>query len=150
MFYLTHLMTTDIYHKEIKIFDLGNFFLERFQTIATRFYNDNHGLLTRRTRSRILWGLPTILASSGTFLYVAVQALYGSITLGDITLYTQAANSVQTSFQELLSSIASMYEHHLYVSTLFELFTLKPGVSQCFVDPGWITGIGFGRRTAWQ
>lgn len=130
MFYLTHLMTTDSYQKEIKIFDLGHFFLERFQSIATGFYNENYNLLTRRSRSRVLWGLLTVLASSATFLYVAIQALYGAITLGDITLYTQAANSVQNSFQSLLSSISSMYENHLYVNTLFELLALAPGVSQ--------------------
>src|SRR5207248_3236043 len=86
-------------------------------------------LLTRRSLSGFLWGLLTVLASSGTFLYVAIRALYGYITLGDITLYTQAASSVQTSFQSSLSSISSMYENNLYLSTIFELLAFKPGVS---------------------
>ncbi len=129
MFYLTRLITTDAYHKEIKIFDLGNFFLERFQATATHFYSENRDLLTRRSLSSFLWGLLTVLASSGTFLYVAIRALYGYITLGDITLYTQAANSVQNSFQGLLSGISSMYENNLYLSTLFELLAFTPSVS---------------------
>jgi len=129
MYYLTHLMTTDLYHKEIKIFDLGGFFLERFQTTAARFYNENRELLTRRSLSSFLWGLLTVLASSGTFLYVAIRALYGFITLGDVTLYTQAANSVQNTFQSLLNDINSMYENNLYLSTLFELLAFTPAIT---------------------
>jgi ATP-binding cassette subfamily B protein len=129
MYYLTHLMTTDTYHKEIKIFDLGSFFLERFQTTATRFYNENRNLLTRRSLSGFFWGLLTVLASSGTFLYVAIQALYGLITLGDVTLYTQAANSVQSTFQSLLTGVNSMYENNLYLSTLFEFLAFTPDIN---------------------
>lgn len=128
MFYLTHLMTTDIFHKEVKIFDLGGFFLARFEQIATRFYHENRDLLTKRSLSSFLWGLLTILASSGTFLYVAVQALYRVVTLGDVTLYTQAANSVQNTFQSLLTGVSSMYENNLYLSTLFDLLATAPEV----------------------
>ena len=95
---------------------------------AKRLYDENRSLLTKRSTAGFLWGMLTILASSGTFLYVAVQALYGFITLGDLTLYTQAANSVQNDFQSVLTGIADMYENNLYLSTLFELLSLKPRI----------------------
>src|SRR5262249_3321811 len=45
----------------------------------------------------------------------------GKLTLGDLTLYTQAASSVQSSIQGILSGFSSMYENNLYLSNLYEL-----------------------------
>ena len=61
------------------------------------------------------------MASSATFLYVALQALRGVITLGQLTVFTQAAQQVQISFQGLLGGVQGIYEHGLYLSTLHDL-----------------------------
>ncbi|HSR23714.1 MAG TPA: ABC transporter ATP-binding protein, partial [Candidatus Eisenbacteria bacterium] len=63
----------------------------------------------------------TTLAGSVTYLYVALQAVAGRLTLGDLTLYTQAASSVQGSIQGILSGFSGMYEHNLYLNNLYEL-----------------------------
>ncbi|MDQ2907217.1 MAG: ABC transporter ATP-binding protein/permease [Chloroflexota bacterium] len=128
MSYLVNLLTTDEYHKEIKIFTLGTFFVERFSVLATRFLKESRDLVTKRYMAGFLWGSLTTLASSGTFLYVAVQAVYGRITIGDLTLYTQAANSVQSNFQSVLTGLSSMYENNLYLNTLFEFLEEKPEI----------------------
>jgi ATP-binding cassette subfamily B protein len=60
-----------------------------------------------------------------TYLYVALQAIAGRLTLGDLTLYTTAAQSVQNSIQGILSGFSNMYEHNLYLSNLFELMATE-------------------------
>ncbi len=126
--YITDLLTTDVFHKEIKIFNLGNHFIERFNTTAKRFLKESHALVTKRYLWGFVWGSLTTLVSSGTFLYVAVQAVYGRVTVGDLTLYTQAASSVQNNFQTLLTGLSSMYENNLYLSTLFDFLEEKPEI----------------------
>ena len=71
-----------------------------------------------------LGNLSTI-ATSLTYLYVALQAIAGRLTLGDLTLYTAAAQSVQGSIQGLLGGFAGMYEHNLYLNNLYELMATK-------------------------
>jgi ATP-binding cassette subfamily B protein len=56
---------------------------------------------------------------------VALQAIAGRLTLGDLTLYTAAAQSVQGSIQGILSGFSGMYEHNLYLNNLFELMATK-------------------------
>jgi len=56
---------------------------------------------------------------------VAVQAIAGRLTLGDLTLYTTAAQSVQNSIQGILGGFSGMYEHNLYLNNLFELMDTK-------------------------
>jgi len=53
------------------------------------------------------WGNLSTIASSITYLYVALQAIAGRLTLGDLTLYTAAAQSVQGSIQGILSGFSA-------------------------------------------
>src|SRR5258708_17662385 len=70
-------------------------------------------------------GNVSTIATSLTYLYVAVQGIAGRLTRGDLTLYTAAAQSVQGSIQGLLGGFASMYEHNLYLNNLYELMATK-------------------------
>ena len=122
MQYLTTLVTTDLYAKEVKLFRLGDYFIERFRLLANTYYDRQQRLVTARYVVGFLWSSITTLAGSITYLYVAVQAVAGRLSLGDLTLYTQAASSVQNSIQGLLSGFSGMYEHNLYLNNLYELF----------------------------
>ncbi|MGI8915429.1 MAG: ABC transporter ATP-binding protein, partial [Chloroflexota bacterium] len=126
MSYLLMLLTNDSHAKEIKIFELGPFVLGRFRTLAQENYEAQRQMITGRAMASYLWGTLTTLASSGTYLYVALQAVAGRITLGDISLYSQAATSVQNSFQALLNGVNGLYEGNLYLTSLFELLQAKP------------------------
>jgi ATP-binding cassette subfamily B protein len=128
MLYLLTLLTTDTYAKEVKLFTLGNHFLSQFRTLARGYYEDQRALVTRRYLVGYAWGALSLIASSGTYLYVAVQAVNGRLSLGDLSLFTQAASSVQTSLQSILSGLSSTYEHNLYLSSLFELLDEKPRI----------------------
>jgi ATP-binding cassette subfamily B protein len=59
---------------------------------------------------------------------VALLALRGSITLGALTVYTQAVQQVQNAFQGLLGGLQGIYEHGLYLSTLYELLERQPKI----------------------
>ncbi|CAN5522451.1 ABC transporter ATP-binding protein [soil metagenome] len=128
MSYLTTIMTTDTFNKEIKLFSLGDHFIDRYSGIADEYYNETRVLLVRRYLAGFGWGALTIIASSATFLYVALQALRGVITLGQLTVFTQAAQQVQISFQGLLGGVQGIYEHGLYLSTLYDLLDRQPAI----------------------
>ncbi|MDP9352588.1 MAG: ABC transporter ATP-binding protein/permease [Chloroflexota bacterium] len=129
MNYLTTLLTTDTYNKEVKIFGLGPYFTRRYTGLAAEYYEENRRLLVRRYLMSFVWGSLTTLATSATYLYVALLAIAGRVTLGDLTLFVQAASSVQQNFQGLLSGLQGMYEHNLYLDTIFELLETEPAIS---------------------
>jgi ATP-binding cassette subfamily B protein len=128
MSYLTNLMTSDTYHKEVKLFTVGNFFIERFSNLFQRYYAENRALVIRRYMAGAVWSMLTVLTSGLTFLYVAFRTLGGTISVGGLTLYVQAADGVQQAFAALLGGLQSMYEHQLYLKTLFELLDFVPQV----------------------
>ena len=96
MDYLTTLVTTDSYAKEVKLFGLGPYFIDRFRQLATIYQDRQRRIVVTRYFAGFIWSTLTILAGSLTYLYVALQAVAGRLTLGDLTLFTQAASSVQS------------------------------------------------------
>jgi ATP-binding cassette subfamily B protein len=134
MSYLTTVLTTDEFNKEVKLYTLGDHFIGRYRRVANEYYEETKSLLIRRYGSGFGWGALTIIASSGTYLYVAILAVRGTITLGSLTVFTQAAQQVQSSFQGILGGIQSIYEHGLYLSTLYELLDREPRIASP-VDP---------------
>src|SRR6202165_374553 len=125
MNYLVTLVTTDTFAKEVKLFGLGSYFIARYKLIAEAFYASQRRQVARRYMTGFALGNLSTIATSLTYLYVALQAIAGRLTLGDLTLYTAAAQSVQGSIQGLLGGFSGMYEHNLYLNNLFELMATK-------------------------
>src|SRR5579859_6086439 len=95
MQYLANLVTTDTATKEVKLFGLGGFFTERFRLLGQVYYTRLRRLAVRRSLASGGWGTLGPLAGSLAYLYVALRAVAGRLTLGDLTLYAQATNAVQ-------------------------------------------------------
>ena len=128
MAYFVTLMTTDTYNKEVKLFNLGEFFIGKFWDLATTLYKQDRKLLLRRYNINFLWTSLTVIANTAIYLYVALQAVAGRITLGGLTLYTQTAVQVGQNFQSLLNGISNTYENTLYVNTLFDFLEYQPAI----------------------
>jgi ATP-binding cassette subfamily B protein len=125
MNYLVTLVTTDTFAKEVKLFGLGGYFIARYKLIAEAFYASQRRQVARRYMTGFALGNLSTIATSLTYLYVALQAIAGHLTLGYLTLYTAAAQSVQGSIQGLLGGFAGMYEHNLYLNNLYELMATR-------------------------
>jgi ATP-binding cassette subfamily B protein len=128
MGYYNTLLTTDTYNKEIKLFTLGDYFIAGYRRLAYRFYDEARALIVPRYTAAFGWGLASNIANGLIFLYVALQAVAGRITLGDLTLYTQAAINLGRSFHELLGGVSSMYENNLFISTYFDFLAYTPRI----------------------
>ncbi len=145
MLYLTDLLSVDTYNKEIKLFNLGPLFIDRFKYLAHKFYEENRQLLTKRYMTNFFWTAITGAANSGIYLYVALRAVMDpvQVTLGSLTLYTQTATQTGQNFQSLLTGISSMYENNLYVNLLFEFLEYKPRI----VSPALAAPVEVGAET---
>src|SRR5947209_2318911 len=128
MAYFVTLMTTDTYNKEVKLFNLGDYFIGKFWDLATGLYKQDKKLLLRRYNINFLWTGLTVVANTAIYLYVALQTVAGRITLGGLTLYTQTAVQVGQNFQSLLNGISNTYENTLYVNTLFDFLEYEPEI----------------------
>ncbi len=128
MLYLFRLMTFDTYNKEIKLFNLGNFFLKQYEELAEIFYQENKKIVLGRYLAGFAWGSLSILANSAIYIYVAFKAVARAISVGSLTMYAQAAMQVGSSFQGVLNDLSGIYENNLFVSTLYEFLEYQPRI----------------------
>ena len=128
MSYLVTALTTDKMAKEIKLFGLGDFLIGRYAVLSQAYYDRQRKQVVRRYWIGWALGLLSTLANSGTYLYVALQAVVGRLTRGDLTLYTTAAQSVQGSVSGILGGFSGMYENNLYLTQVFTLLEKEPAV----------------------
>ena len=128
MTYMVNLVTTDSFAKEVKLFGLGEYFIERYRLIASAFYDSQRSQVVRRYLTGFALGNISTIVTSITYLYIALQAIAGRLSLGSLTAYTQAAVQVQNSIQSVLGGFSSMYEHNLYLNNLVELMAKEPSM----------------------
>ncbi|WP_261207284.1 ABC transporter ATP-binding protein [Laspinema sp. D2d] len=118
--YLETLIAREDYAKEVQLYQLGPIFLNRYRNIFHRLYQEDRNLTLRRGFWGYVLGLLSSLAFYGTYAWIAIAAISGSITLGDMTMYLMVFRQGQSSFSATLSAIGGMYEDNLYLSNLYE------------------------------
>src|SRR5436305_1999729 len=79
MTYLVTLLTTDTYAKEVKLFGLGGYFIERYRLLGNTLYGSQRKQVVQRYLVGFLWGNLSTIATSVTYFYVALQAIAGRL-----------------------------------------------------------------------
>src|SRR5260370_76139 len=128
MNYMVTLVTTDSFAKEVKLFGLGGYFIERYRLIASAFYSSQRAQLVRRYMTGFALGNISTIVTTVTYVYVALLPIAGRRTIGHLSFFTHAASPVQNSIQSFLSGVSGIYEHNLYLNNLYELMAKEPSI----------------------
>jgi ATP-binding cassette subfamily B protein len=123
--YLNWMLTDSSHAKEIRLFDLGPLFMRRFRDVRWKLRKGRLAITRRRSMADFTAQTLATAAIYGSYAYVAYQAMWGKITLGDMVMYYQAFQRVQGSLQGILSNLAGLYEDNLFLSNLYEFLDLK-------------------------
>lgn len=123
--YCNNVLLSELFAKEIRLFDLGAYFSARFQRLRTGLRDGRLGLERQRSIGNFFAELLSILIFSGCLLFIAVRALNGVITVGDLVLYYQAFQRGIASLKAVLSNIASLYEDNLFVDHFFAFLDIR-------------------------
>lgn len=124
MSYMEYVLANDSHAKELRVFGLSSRFLNSYKSLAEKFFVEDRSLLQKRTVWVILLSLLSSAAFYGCYLWIALQAARGQLTLGNLTLYVVVFRQGQQAFQSCLAAIGGMYEHNLYLSNLFEFLAI--------------------------
>jgi ATP-binding cassette, subfamily B, bacterial len=114
--------------KEVKIFGLNGFLIDRYIRLATAFYAANRRLALRRAG----WGgLFTGIGTVGYYLayaYIAWSTLTGRFSVGDLTFLAGSFLRLRSLLEGLLTSFSSTAGQALYLNDLFSFFEVKPQI----------------------
>jgi ATP-binding cassette subfamily B protein len=114
--------------KEVKIFGLNNFLIDRYVRLAADFYAANRRLAVRRAT----WGgVFTALGTVGYYVayaYIAWRTLAGEFSIGDLTFLSGSFRRLRNLLEGLLTSFSTVAGQALYLNDLFSFFEVEPEI----------------------
>jgi len=124
--YYHYLLTDVLYAKEVRLFQLGALFRQRYRDLRRLLRTAKLALARRRMLSDLLVQGLASLAIFAALGFTAYQALRGEINIGDMVMYYQAFQTGLTNIQAVLRGLAGLYEHSLFLTNYQEFLALKP------------------------
>ena len=114
--------------KEVKIFGLNKFLIERYRTLADSFFQANRRIAIGRAG----WG--SALTAIGTLAYYAAYAyivwrtLRGDFSIGDLTFLAGSFMRLRNLLENLLIGFSQVASQALYLDDLFSFFEIQPEI----------------------
>ena len=140
--YLETLIAREDYAKEVQLYQLGPTFLERYRNIFQGLYRQDRQLAIRRGLWGYLLGLLSIATFYAAYAWVAIEAIDGRISLGEMTMYLMVFRKGRSSFSAILSAIGGIYEDNLYLSNLYDFLEQEIPATEGTAKVGLIPGDG--------
>lgn len=126
--YINYMITLDYSAKEIRLFNLGKLLTGWHRELRFKLRDEQFAISTRRTLFDFLAQIGTSLAVIAAYGLISVQAVAGTITIGSLVMYFQAFQRGQGLLREILSSMAELFEHSLFLSNFYAFFQIQPHV----------------------
>ena len=127
--YVRYLGASDETAKEIKIFDLSGFIIDRFKQLSASFYKDNKRLSIQRS----LWG--TFFAMLGSvgyyaaYVFIIIGAVEGKVTIGQLAFLAGSFRQLRSLLEGILTRFTSVSQGAIYLSDFFDFFEIQPKIS---------------------
>ncbi|HLY69406.1 MAG TPA: ABC transporter ATP-binding protein [Puia sp.] len=123
--YLRYLGASDESAKEVKIFGLSDFLIDRFRKLSNQFYTDNKKLAVRRSS----WGtFFALLGSAGyyaAYIVIIVKTVSGTLSLGDLTFLAGSFRQLRSLLEAILMRFTSVSQGAIYLRDFFEFFEIR-------------------------
>jgi ATP-binding cassette subfamily B protein len=127
--YYDWLLTSREAAAELRLFNLGRFFQEAYQTVRRRLRRGRLQLIRNEALAGLWAGAAGLVTAGGAMAWMAWRALQGHATLGDLALFFQAFSRGQGLMRSLLEDVARIYGNSLFLGDLFQFLELRPEVT---------------------
>ncbi len=115
--------------KEVKLFGLHAFLIERYRTVSAIIRGENAAFARRRaTAGAGLAALGTI-GYYAAYAYLAWRTATGALTVGDLTFLAASFLRLRGLLAGLLSGVSTLASQALYLQDLFGFLEVQPGIT---------------------
>jgi ATP-binding cassette subfamily B protein len=119
MEYYTTLMLTDTYAKEVRLFQLGSFFIERY----LQAFQSLHQTMRHLRGKQAFWSsslaILSTLGNGFAFYWVVQKAFQGDFSPGSVLLFVQSLTYFQNNLERLVTNWVDLFENILYMQQFF-------------------------------
>ena len=114
--------------KELKLFGLGDFLIERFRHLASQIFVENRNLATRRAFWGALFSGISTLTYYGAYGFIVWRTITGDFTIGDLAFLSGSFLRLNGLFQKILLGFTQIAGQSMYLDDLFSFFEIEPTI----------------------
>ncbi len=126
--YIRYVGASDKTAKEVQMFGLAPWLIERYRKLADEFYHMNRRLSIRKG---IVSSLLSLLGTAGyyvAYVIVILDAVAGAISIGTLTFLATSFARGRDLIRSILSGAGDIYEQSLYLKDLFDFLEIEPTI----------------------
>lgn len=126
--YYRYIGASDETAKEVKLFGLSDFIIERFSNLSDRYFKENKKLAIEKAS----WG--SLLVGIGTVGYFAaygiivIDTVKGIVTIGSLTFLAGSFRQLKSLLEGILGRFTTISQGALYLNDLFEFYRIQPQI----------------------
>ena len=124
-FYFRQILTVADYAKEVRIFAFGKQLLRRFLGLRSVLRKEKRLLYLKQSWSIGLAQSVEAVAIIFALGFIAMRAIDGVISVGDIAMYYGMFQKGQSNINSVLKSLVSLHENRMYLKHLFDFLDLQ-------------------------
>jgi len=141
------ILLTEIYAKEVRLFQLPAFFLGHWNVRFSAMFSAMKAARSRGTWMIVGWSVVGVFGAAIPYVFVVDGALRGAYTIGDLALFAGLIFQVRRSLELMIFEGGDLYQAAQGVGPLFNVLDMKSAlasepVPQCSLETR-VPGIRF-------
>lgn len=126
--YLRYIGASDETAKEIKMFSLSGFIIDRFRILSDKFYVDNKRIAVKRSVWGTFFALLGSLGYYGAYVFIIQRTITGVLTIGELTFLAGSFRQLKSLLEGILARFTMVSQGAIYLSDFFEFFEIQPRI----------------------
>ena len=118
MNYYSEIMVNKDVVKEIRMFDLGPTFVNKYKQVFEGYYVGIRRLVAHESIWSVVMAMLSSVVNCVFYAVIALSVFEGRYMIGDYSLYTGALSSIATSVANVIGISATIYEGTLFIDNL--------------------------------
>jgi ATP-binding cassette subfamily B protein len=114
--------------KELKLFGLRKFLIDRFTTLSDEIYAENIGLSRRKLIAGSLLSMVGTMGYYSAYVFVIWRTVNGQLSIGTLTFLAGAIQQASSNIQQIFSTIAAIGDQALFLTDLLAFFNMQPTI----------------------
>ena len=114
--------------KELKLFGLRQFLVNRFSRLSDQIYREDVALARRRLVAGSFLSVIGTAGYYGAYVFVIWQTVLGKLTIGSLTFLSGAILQCSSNIQQIFSTLSGIADQALFLTDLIAFFEMRPTI----------------------
>ncbi|MGO1042566.1 ABC transporter ATP-binding protein [Clostridioides difficile] len=123
--YMQYLLTYGDFYKELKTYNIFNYFIDRYKKYIKKFNKQDTNLAKKSTILMSIITVFELIIDGILFSYIIFNGFKGKILIGNVMTYMKTITQIKEQMISILQAFSGMNKESLFIDQLIKYFDLE-------------------------